>query len=260
MIADLPQPLGFFHVITGADALHYGYWPDAGCGADQAMTLAEAQQQHSRLIEQYIHGKQLQILDIGCGLGQMADELQQQGHQLTAIAPSASLIAYARLHHPGPQYIDCGFLDNNPTMQSRQYDVLLMQESLQYFPEIVPVLDKAAGLLKADGRMILCDEVSYERSTRERSAVHFQNDIEQAIADSRFEIIEHKQMGKQVTPTCEHVLRGIREKKPLMLDIFGSHHEAHIDHLYVEWQNLQKWYQQQIFGYELWVLGKKLSK
>lgn len=253
-IKQLPQPLGFFHIITGDDALHYGYWPEDPL----KLSLAQAQQEHSRLLLGYFPPPPGKVLDVGCGLGLMAGELHRQGYQVTAIAPSASLIAYAEEKHSGPDYINCGFLDDNKQLQGqfqeRRYDVILFQESLQYFSDLAPVFQKARDLLEADGRIILCDEVSYNESTRPRSAVHLARSIEQNFLEQGFYTQHHQFMGQQVTPTCEHVLQGFKNKRQQMLSAFGQEVAGQIEHTIAEWHNLQDWYKKQLLGYEMWDL------
>ena len=254
-IKDLPQPLGFFHVITNADALHYGYWPDnSGGDQEQNLSLTQAQAEHSKLILQRLPQPPAKILDVGCGLGLMAGKLHQLGYQVTAIAPSEGLIAYAEEKHPGPCFINCGFLDDQPEMQDGQFDVLLFQESLQYFPDLDAVFHKAGRLLAERGRLIVCDEVSYNEKTMSRSAVHHVRTIEQKFAAQGFYVQQHESMGTQVTQTCVQVLAGLAQKKQQMLDLFGNDVEEQIDQLVNEWQNLLTWYQNKVFGYELWEL------
>jgi ubiquinone/menaquinone biosynthesis C-methylase UbiE len=253
-IKQLPQPLGFFHIITDDDALHYGYWPE---GKDE-LSLAQAQHEHNKLLLSYFPSPPCKVLDVGCGLGLTAGELHKKGYQVTAIAPSGSLIAYAEEKHPGPDYINCGFLDDNAKLQEQLqeqcYDVILFQESLQYFPDLPLIFQKAKHLLQENGRIILCDEVSYNESTRSRSAVHLARVIEQSFLEQGLYSQHHQLMGQQVTPTCDHVLQGFENKQQEMLTAFGLEVAGQIEHTIAEWHNLQNWYKKQILGYEMWDL------
>ncbi|MCU7835185.1 MAG: GNAT family N-acetyltransferase [gamma proteobacterium symbiont of Taylorina sp.] len=249
-IKDLPQPLGFFHIITNTDALHYGYWPEN----EAAMNIGDAQLAHSQLLLQRFIEPPARILDVGCGLGLMSGKLHQMGYEVTAIAPSKSLIAYAQQQHPGPDFINCGFLEDRPELQDNFFDVILFQESLQYFPDLDAVFYKAGQLLAKNGRLIMCDEVSYDNKTRQRSAVHTIQAIEQSFFAQGFYVQHHEKMGLQVTPTCVEILQGLQQKQQQMIDTFGQQAETQIEQLILEWQNLKDWYQAEIFGYELWEL------
>jgi len=252
-INDLPQPLGFYHVLTLSDALHYGYWPDTSEN-NLSFDLCQAQRNHSQLILQGFPKPPAKILDVGCGLGLMAGDLHRLGYHVTAIAPSESLISHAKEKHSGPDFINCGFLDEQAAMQNGQFDVLLFQESLQYFPDLPAVFDKAARLLSENGRLLVCDEVSYDDITRQRSAVHSASAVESSFSAQGFYVHQHETMGEQVTPTCEHVLAGLSNKKQQLIAIFGAQVEQEIEQLIVEWHKLQNWYQNKVFGYEFWQL------
>jgi 2-polyprenyl-3-methyl-5-hydroxy-6-metoxy-1,4-benzoquinol methylase len=46
------------------------------------------------------------ILDAGCGQGRTASALVQRGHDVVAVDIDATLLAAARIDHPGPTYIE----------------------------------------------------------------------------------------------------------------------------------------------------------
>ena len=208
-ITDLPQPFGFYRVLTGSDYLHFGYWQNN----HSEMSLLQAQEALSKLLLSRFPKPPLRILDVGCGLGVMAAHLVKAGYQVVAIAPSEHLIRYAEHHHPGPKYIACGFLDDHiPPLEC--YDIILFQESLQYFPKLSPVFEKVKQLLEpSQGRVIFCDEVSYSEETQKYSAVHEAKNIERDFAEQGFFVRYHERIGPQVRPTCEKIIQGFYEKR-----------------------------------------------
>jgi len=64
-LSDLPQPLAFYHFLTGGDDLHFGFWPQEQTN----LNLPEAQKAHSQIILARIPNSPARILDVGCGLG-----------------------------------------------------------------------------------------------------------------------------------------------------------------------------------------------
>lgn len=46
------------------------------------------------------------ILDAGCGQGRTAGSLAQRGHDVVAVDIDATLLAAARIDHPGPTYLE----------------------------------------------------------------------------------------------------------------------------------------------------------
>jgi len=215
----LPQPFGFYHILTDTDDLHFGYWPEDRPG----IPFSQAQQALTDLLFGLFPQPPAHILDVGCGLGATAGDLSARGYEVVAIAPSQELIAFAEQHHPGPRYLPCGFLEDNQLLNSPQYyDLVLFQESLQYFPQLVPVFQKAKRLLAAQGRMVLCDEVSYSPRTRDKSAVHSAGEIERCLGETGFCIRRHKRIGPQVIQTCREILKLFEKKETVNRDIRGG--------------------------------------
>jgi SAM-dependent methyltransferase len=249
-ITDLPQPFGFYRVLTSNDYLHFGYWPEN----NTHIRLSQAQKALSQLLLDRFPKPPKRILDVGCGLGAMAGQLVNSGFSVVAIAPEDSLITYAKQHHPGPEYLICGFLDDHPRLRPPEcYDLILFQESLQYFPQLYPVFDKVKQLLEpSQGRMLFCDEVSYTSETRQHSAVHEAKEIERNFAEQGFFVCYHKRIGSQVAPNCEKVLQGFYDKRSEMLELFGPESESLIDHFTKNWKQRLTWYNNEQLGYEVW--------
>jgi 2-polyprenyl-3-methyl-5-hydroxy-6-metoxy-1,4-benzoquinol methylase len=250
-ITDLPQPFGFYRVLTGSDYLHFGYWQKK-----TDISLPEAQEALSELLLKRFPKPPKRILDVGCGLGAMAGHLAEAGYQVVAIAPAKQLIDYAQHHHPGVEYIACGFLDDHTKLSPPEsYDIILFQESLQYFPKLTPIFDKIKQLLApSQGRLIFCDEVSYTSETHQDSAVHEAKDIEQHFSELGFFVRYHKRIGSQVTPTTEKILQGFYEKRTELIELFGEKSEEEILHFTRGWEKQKIGYTTKQFGYEVWEL------
>jgi len=218
------------------------------------LSLLEAQKAHSQLVLARIPELPAHILDVGCGLGATSGLLAEAGHKVVAIAPSESFIDYARTHHPGPEYICCDFLDDHPKIiPPEQYDVILFQESLQYLPELHPAFGKAKALLHPDkGRLIMCDEVSYDPGTRSHSPIHLAREIEKAFHESGFFVRWHERIGSQVTPTYQAMIRLFHEKRAGLLDAFGQESERLITYFIKEMERLSGLYSTGKVGYEVW--------
>jgi hypothetical protein len=88
----------------------------------------------------------------------------------------------------------------------------------------------------------------------QRSSVHPAHSIENSFSEQGFYVRHHRKIGDQVTPTCKHVLEGLSQKNAQLITTFGTEVEEQIEDLKSEWENLKNWYQNSIFGYELWEL------
>jgi len=252
IIKTLPQPFGFYRVLSGTNYLHFGFWHD-----DQPhLTLEEAQTIASQKIFEHLPPPPARILDVGCGLGTTANDLVKKGYEVVAIAPLEELIKFAQHYYGNATYICCGFLDEHPLLTSpQQYDVILSQESLQYIPDLNAVFQKIKTLLSPNGRFILCDEVSYLSETKQLSAVHEAKDIEKAFSAQGFYVSNHQYWGKNVTPTCHYAVNGFQQHRAVLVELFGEQSNQVVDHFLQGWQQQLEWYSNEQFGYEFWVLS-----
>ncbi|WP_079032225.1 class I SAM-dependent DNA methyltransferase [Streptomyces specialis] len=57
------------------------------------------------------HGAGPRVLDAGCGTGRDAAHLHGLGRRVTGIDVATSMLAYARTHHPGPEYLRADLRD-----------------------------------------------------------------------------------------------------------------------------------------------------
>ena len=251
-ITSLPQPFGYYRVLTGEDFLHFGYWPDGS----PDLPLEEAQELHLQLMLEHLPPAPSRVLDVGCGTGVTAGRLQKLGYDVIAIAPSEELIAYANRLYPGPKYIACPFEEDNRVLEnSAPYDAILLQESLQYLPDLAGVFSKLERLLSKQGLLLICDEVSYDQETGQNSAVHLACDIETAFAEQGFVVRSFLDMGRQVTPTTQIAVERFEAKKQELLLRFGASSLVEIEQFTEGWRQQGEWYKSGQFGYCLWVLS-----
>jgi cyclopropane fatty-acyl-phospholipid synthase-like methyltransferase len=254
MAADtLPAPFNFYKLLLDGDAMHFGYWPDdhTDLSLEQAQTALT-----DLLLTRLPRQDKRKILDVGCGLGATSGLLAQHGHQVTALAPSTALIAYAEHHHPGPRYLACGLLDDAPELAlSQHYDVIILQESLQYLADLDAVFSTLKNLLKPQtGRIILCDEVSYDSATRQQSAVHLARDIEQAFSAQGFYVAFHQKIGDKVLPTCRESVKRFTARRTDLIAQCGESVQDLLSHYAAGWTFQDHAYRSGQMGYEIWDL------
>jgi len=252
IIKKLPQPFGFYRVLSGTNYLHFGFWPDE----KPHLTLQEAQTIASQKIFEHLPPAPARILDIGCGLGVTAEDLVKKGYEVVAIEPLEELIEFAQHFHGKATYVCCGFLDDHPLLTPpEQYEIILSQESLKYIPDLNAFFKKLKKLLSPTGQFILCDEVSYTSETKQFSAVHQAKEIEKAFSAQGFYVLNHQFWGKNVTPTCHCAVNAFQKNRALLVELFGEKSNQVIDCFLQGWQKQLEWYSEEIFGYELWILS-----
>ncbi len=249
--AQLPHPFNFYKLLLDSDALHFGYWAEN----QPKLSLEQAQEAMTDLLLARFPAPPAKVLDVGCGLGATAGRLVKQGYSVTALAPSVELIAYAKQYNPGAHYLVCGLLDELPeVMPPHRYDVIILQESLQYLPDLHAVFARLKSLLNPDGRIVLGDEVSYSTETQAHSSVHQAMQIEQAFAHHGFYVTYHEKMGNNVLPTCEESVKRFNERRAYLLEQCGDEARTLLAHYTEGWNYQENMYRSGKMGYEIWEL------
>ena len=148
----LEAGLIFMKNFLRTEHLHYGYWRE-----DMEVTpwnLAEAQENHSRLVISNIPEGVKTILDVGCGGGILDMKLTQSGFSVDCVSPSKLLTENARkLLGDKSQIFESVFEDVNT---DKRYDLILFSESFQYV-KIDTALQKCSEFLNDCGSILICD-------------------------------------------------------------------------------------------------------
>ncbi len=240
--ATLPEPFHFYRLMLEGDHLHFGLWPEDEPG----LPLEEAQQRLFDRMATLLPKAPAGVLDVGCGLGVSAHALGLLGYDVTAIAPSQELIAYARERYGAPnvRFEEAGFLDDDAAFRKRRYDVLWFQESLQYLHPIDAVLKVCRELLEPDGRIVLCDEVVIGDMPIEGNLVHPLRDILLGLAAAGFRVRWLEKIGERIRPTCMEMIRRFDAHRDMLIQTIGGADTARrIDHYRNGWKAQAGWYE-----------------
>jgi SAM-dependent methyltransferase len=110
-------------------------------------------------LEKYAHNGN--ILDLGCGPGNTANELPEDFYQCyigVDISEAALAKAVRRSEANGRSaknsFVNCDFLDYNPTLE---FDIILFRESMYHVPygQVLPILRKFSKHLSSTGVFIV---------------------------------------------------------------------------------------------------------
>jgi SAM-dependent methyltransferase len=149
------------------------------------------------------HARRGDILDLGCGPGNTANELADTAYQTymgVDISEAAISKGVKRTEANGRSsknsFVCSDFLGYTPT---REFDVILFRESMYHIPfgQVLPILEKYAKYLKKTGvfmvRLYATDIKTGEIKTRVKSKMD--------LIKRHFDIIEYRQYGAPGRPT-----------------------------------------------------------
>lgn len=98
-------------------------------------------------------------VDVGCGFGRLTPILSELGWAAFGVDPSEDLLAYARLHYPGPKYLE-GALPALPFAEG-EVSLVLLQNVLRVF-RLMNRLDLVKGIgayVKSGGYAVVVDNI-----------------------------------------------------------------------------------------------------
>lgn len=205
--------------------LHFGLWDP-----DLPVTLANfriAQQRYTDFLLARIKclggvNTTPQILDIGCGTGYMLEQLVACGYPVDAVNPSPVLnrqvqARISRLSGASPTLFESTFEDMPHAACQGHYDVLLCSESFQYIP-MPAFFEKAPGLLRSGGHVIICDFFKTEAhgdgaaGDRSFSGGHLLGQFYEQLRDSAFRTRLDEDLTSRISPNMDLLDGWLRQR------------------------------------------------
>ncbi|MFC1781054.1 SAM-dependent methyltransferase [Planctomycetota bacterium] len=181
------------------DHLHYGYWN--GNIEVNISNLHLAQDAYVEFILSHIPDGVKTILDVGCGMGQLAKILIDKGFNVDCLSPSAYLNRHVRdLLGDKTRIFECIYEELNTP---NRYDMVLFCESFQYI-DVEKALTKTQKLLNDNGVMLICDV--FRRDTADKGLMgggHKLSKFFETIEQYPFELLENKDITEQTAPNMD---------------------------------------------------------
>ena len=132
-LASLNPELMFVTNVLNLESLHYGYW-DGPQNLDLE-NLKKAQERYTDTLTDHFPDNVKTILDVGCGIGDVALSLVNKGYEVTAISPDKNHAQYYdSIEKERINFHNVKFEDLN---LDEKFDLIIMIESQNYFDPVV---------------------------------------------------------------------------------------------------------------------------
>lgn len=209
---DDPQIKMYSEFLT-SDMLHYGYFDDVNTRAEEISIadIERAQNRYTELFFEQMNHSDHPVLDVGCGMGGLANLLDGKGYKVDALTPDRHQVKYISYKYPNIRMIH-GKYEEYPDPVHR-YGTIINAESFQYI-RIDKVMDMTDRLLLPGGKWLICDYFRIDKS-HEKSG-HYWDDFLNVVAESQWKITHQQDITAHILPTMRYVhMVGTRFIDPL---------------------------------------------
>lgn len=148
----LEMGLIIFKYFFKKEHLHYGYWTEDL--TTELSHLPQAQDNYCHFLMSHIPANTKTILDVGSGVGRLAEKLINSGYQVDGILPSAVLTKHAREILGNKSHIFERKFEELDT--ENRYDLIIFAESFQYI-NMEKALQNSCKLLNPNGYILISD-------------------------------------------------------------------------------------------------------
>lgn len=194
--------LMLYSKILSNDMLHYGYFDDPNVDPESISIkdVENAQMRYGSLIIEQIQNCEDLILDVGCGMGGLANMMMAKNLKVEALTPDKNQKKHITEKYPN---LICHNLKFEDFESDKKFGTIINSESLQYIN-----LDKAFELvdnyLEKGGRWIITDYFRLHESGKNKSGHTYQR-FNDAIANSKWKIVHEQDITQNCLPTLKLV-------------------------------------------------------
>ena len=160
----------FLRYFFETEYMHFGYWEPTD--KINFLSLKQAQERYVSKLLQMIPDDVKSVLDVGCGSGEMAKELVEQGYKVDVIAPPSVMTSFARDKLAGKANIyECKFEDFDI---GKRYDLVIFSESFQFIKQEAAI---AKGLEYSNKYVLIADVFKKSKERGPIGGGHQYNDF-----------------------------------------------------------------------------------
>jgi 2-polyprenyl-3-methyl-5-hydroxy-6-metoxy-1,4-benzoquinol methylase len=179
-------------------SLHYGYWeqPDELNIAN----VRKAQARYTETLVDFIPDNVKNILDVGCGIGDLSKELARLGYNVTAISPDKN---HGKFFDKVPTNLN--FVNNKFELfhSDQKYDLIIMSESQNYFdPELG--LQQCKKLLSKGGYLLISGMFRKDETVKIGDIFNIEEDYVKRADKLNIKLLKKQDITANVLPTMNY--------------------------------------------------------
>ena len=222
----LDLELFFCTEILKLNSLHYGYWEESEKLKEEGTKLTldcvrNAQQKYTNILIEAIPENVKSILDVGCGIGDVSKALSKLGYDVTAISPDNNHAKYFENHLSKLTFLQTKFED---LKVDRQFDLVLMSESQNYFPTEIG-FRQCTTLLSPEGYLLVSGMFRKDSDSEFTEVPNTIEDYAKIAEKHGLLVIENVDITPNILPTIDYIYESMEsyvEPSVKMLNQFIS--------------------------------------
>lgn len=192
--------LRLFSEMLSNDMLHFGYFEDINIEPERISPydIESAQIRYAEILIGHILDKSLPVLDIGCGIGGIANLILKHGFTVELISPNAGQLDYIKKKYPSFVTFNTRFEEFH---SDKKYGTLLNAESFQYI-DMPAAFTKANSIISPGGRWIISDYFPIKICEERQSHTRFEK-FEQLAREHGWQVVYKEDITYHVLPTLK---------------------------------------------------------
>lgn len=194
--------LHLYSKILNNNMLHWGYFedPNTDPGDISLKQFEAAQQRYAKNLSEQIADIKAPVLDVGCGMGGLAEILMKRSIPVEVLTPNKNQISFISKKHPTLSCHRCKFEDFEA---STLFGTIINSESLQYI-KLDAAFQKVDSIIKPKARWIITDYFRTEDRSDNKGS-HLLSDFKQLAKAHNWTILLEKDITPNVLPTISFI-------------------------------------------------------
>ncbi|MDO9154540.1 MAG: class I SAM-dependent methyltransferase [Paludibacter sp.] len=192
--------LYLYSKILNNNMLHWGYFENFVISPDSISLkmVEEAQIKYAENIIEQITDHQHPVLDVGCGMGGLAELMMKQKMNVEVLTPNKNQIQHIRNTLQNLVSHHCKF---EQLVSERKYGTVINSESLQYI-RLEDAFRKVDEIIMSGGKWIIVDYFRLNETGINKSA-HLLKDFEQKLVENNWTKTVERDITPHVLPTIQ---------------------------------------------------------